>query len=504
MNAPAPRSVSLPSAASAPAVSRGLIARTVTAALFAAAGLAAVSAAQAQSTVSNSPISSSASPTFSAGPVNITFGGFTALEAVGRSKDETADIGSNYNTGIPFNYQPQAHFDEFRESARQSRFAMLVEGPQDGDWSAQSYLETDFLSGGVTSNSSESNSYTLRVRHFYGLLRNTSANWYLLAGQDWSLATLSTSGTLAPRAEQVPLTIDAQYVVGFNWTRNPQLRFVKLIGDSAAVGISFESPQAAFTGSAPATTVTTEPGVSGGLLPSTNNYSIDFAPDTILKFAFSPGWGHYEIYGMERGFRDRYEPTVPSTGTANGTGSNNTTWGGSVGGGLILPLTKELSFQASTLYGNGIGRYGSGGLPDVTLDPNGSIAAIREDALLLGLTYKPVSSLTLYAYGGEEQAQATATYTVGSTKYGYGNPDQNNSGCYLATGTAATCVANTQKLEQLILGEWWKAYTGPIGNFQIGLQYTYEDRLVFRGIGGAPSTNLNMGFISFRYYPYQR
>ena len=47
-------------------------------------------------------------------------------------------------------------------------------------------------------------------------------------------------------------------------------------------------------------------------------------------------------------------------------------------------------------------------------------------------------------------------------------------------------------------------YQGPIGNFQIGLQYSYTDRKAFSGVGGAPSTNINMGFISFRYYPYQR
>ena len=116
--------------------------------------------------------------------------------------------------------------------------------PQTDAWRAEGYLETDFLSAGTSSNSAESNSYTLRIRHFYGVLRNTEANWYLLAGQDWSYATLSTTGTMQPRTEQVPLTIDAQYVVGFNWTRNAQLRFVKLFGDSASLGISFESPQA--------------------------------------------------------------------------------------------------------------------------------------------------------------------------------------------------------------------------------------------------------------------
>ena len=32
-------------------------------------------------------------------------------------KNETADIGSNYNTAIPFTYQANAHISEFRESA---------------------------------------------------------------------------------------------------------------------------------------------------------------------------------------------------------------------------------------------------------------------------------------------------------------------------------------------------------------------------------------------------
>jgi len=473
--------------------------------LLTVAGALAAPLAQAQTdTVSNSPIAPGATPVFSAGPLNVSIGGFTAGESVYRSKDETADIGTNYNTGIPYAYQPQAHFNEVRESGRQSRFALLVQGPAEDGWSAESYMETDFLSGGVTSNSSESNSYTLRIRHFYGDLRNSNNNWYLMAGQDWSLATLTTSGTLKLRSEQVPLTIDAQYVVGFNWTRNAQLRFVKAIGDRAAFGFSLESPATAFTGATPATTVTTEPGVGGGLLPSTNNYSIDFAPDMIAKFAFDPGWGHYEIYGMERGFRDRYEPTVASGSAANGTGTNNTTWGGSGGAGMILPLDKMFSFQASGLVGHGIGRYGSGGLPDVTVEPNGDLAAIGEADILLGLQFKPITRLTIYAYGGEEQAERTAFTSATGTLYGYGNLGYNNSGCYKLTGTSASCIANTQRLQQLIIGEWWKAYQGTIGNFQIGLQYTYEDRVAFRGVGGAPSTNLNMGFVSFRYYPYQR
>jgi hypothetical protein len=442
------------------------------------------------------PFGPTTNPSWQAGPVTMTFGGFTALESVYRNKNEVADIGSNYNTAIPFPYQSDYYEDEFRESARQSRFALLAQGPQDGSWRAEAYFETDFLSAGASSNSSESNSYTLRVRHFYGVLSNSDYSWYLLAGQDWSLATLSTTGTLTPRTENIPLTIDAQYVVGFNWTRNPQLRFVKLLSNSAAFAVSLESPQASFSGTGPSTTIVNNTG--GSLLNATTTYSLDFAPDIIAKFAFDPGWGHYEVFGLARGFRDRYEPIKGSVG-----GTNNTDWGASVGAGMILPLTKMLSFQASALYGSGIGRYGSGQLPDATVEPDGSVSAIRETDVLLGLVFKPISTLTLYAYAGEEQARKD-WWTVGKDLYGYGNPDADNLGCDLQTGTSSSCVGNSQKLEQVIVGDWWKVYDGPIGNFQIGLQYTYEDRLAFYGMGASPSTNINMGFVSFRYYPYQR
>jgi hypothetical protein len=80
----------------------------------------------------------------------------------------------------------------------------------------------------------------------------------------------------------------------------------------------------------------------------------------------------------------------------------------------------------------------------------------------------------------------------------------NNSGCYSLTGTAGTCIANTRAVQQISVGDWWKVYQGDIGNFQIGLQYSYLDRKTFGGVGGDPSANISMGFVSFRYYPYQR
>jgi hypothetical protein len=451
------------------------------------------------------PAAANAAPTVKAGPVTLTFGGFTAFETAYRNKNEVADIGSNYNTAIPYSYQPNDHISELRFSARQSRFSLLAQGPHTGSLSGEGYFETDFLSAGVSSNSAESNSYTLRVRHFYGVLRDSDADWYLLAGQNWSLATLYGNAQLSPRGERIPQTIDAQYVAGFNWTRNAQLRFVKSWGKVASFGLSVESPQAAFyTGCsgvaspAPAacgsvSALVTNTG--GSLLNSTTNYSIDFAPDLIAKFAVDPGYGHYEVYGLARGFRDR------SPATAAGT--NNTAWGGSIGAGMILPLGPMLEFQASGLAGSGNGRYGSAQLPDVTIKPDGTVVAIKEWQALGGFLLKPNPLWTFYLYGGEEQASRTA-YDKGTVGYGYGSYLYNNAGCDLLTGSASTCIANTRAIDQVAVGTWWKFYQGDIGNFQLGLQYSYTERKSFGGAGGDPNTNISMVFASFRWYPYQK
>ena len=233
---------------------------------------------------------------------------------------------------------------------------------------------------------------------------------------------------------------------------------------------------------------------------SAANYSIDFAPDIIAKFAIDPGYGHYEVYGLARGFRDRYPNTA--------AGTNNTTWGGSLGAGMILPLVgKTLDFQLSGLLGSGNGRYGSGQMPDATVRPDGTVVAVHEWQVLGGFLYKPTPAWTIYLYGGEEQA-SRAGYSAGAgptaVNTGYGNPLFNNSGCDSLTGTAATCAANTKTLQQGALGAWWKVYQGELGNFQVGLQYSYTKRKTFVGVGGDPSTNLSMGFVSFRYYPFQK
>jgi hypothetical protein len=442
----------------------------------------------------------SADPSIQEGPLTLTFGGFTELATIYRNRNEVADVGSDFNGGIPYYDNPQSQVSEFRFSARQSRFSLLAQGEEFDGLKAEAYMETDFLSAANTANSRESNSYNLRMRVFYGRF---TTDWGLdvLAGQSWSLVTLEKQG-MAPRKEDAPLSIDAQYVVGFNWTRNPQIRVVEHFSKAFSLGLSLESPQTVTgnggitcaglpsgTSCVPSNVDYQNSGNGAGLMNTTTTYTTDIAPDVIVKAAFDPGWGHYEIYGLGRWFRSSVSR------------QDDTVSGGGVGGGMVLPLVpKLLSFQLSGLVGKGIGRYGSAQMPDVTMKPTGELAPISEYEVLLGLILTPTPRMTVYGYAGREKESATY-FTDGAVTYGYGAPTYNNSGCEALSGP---CVANTNSVDEVTAGFWWKYYQGKLGNLQFGLQGEYFQKNAFDGVGGAPSANMFVGMASFRYYPYQR
>ncbi len=76
-----------------------------------------------------------------AGGVRVTLGGFIEAATIFRTRNEESDIGSSYNTGIPFENSPGWHQDEFRGSARQSRISLLVQGDVDPETHLTSYIE---------------------------------------------------------------------------------------------------------------------------------------------------------------------------------------------------------------------------------------------------------------------------------------------------------------------------------------------------------------------------
>lgn len=419
------------------------------------------------------------------GAVNLKLGGFSELATLWRSRNQTADVGSSFG-GIPFGNDPRYYEHETRFSARQSRISALATGNMDEytHWSA--YIEADFLGVGTTSNSVESNSYAPRIRHFYGTYDDEISGFHVLAGQTWSLLTTNVRGIEA-RNEQIPLTIDAQYVVGFNWTRNPQVRIVKTFSPMLSAGISIESPQTIVAGQPPSGVIINASNPGGSLLNSGTNYSNDIMPDVVGKIAFDPGWGHYELKGVLRGFTDR----------ANH--NNETTIGGGGGASATLSVVpKMLEIQASFLAGEGIGRYGSGQMADVTFDQEGTFVAIPEIQALVGVVAHPVKGTDLYAYGGLEEEQKTVDGNAG-----YGLPSLNNTGCDIEGDPASLCQGVNKRLWEVTGGFWKDIYNGPHGRAAVGAQGEYVKREAFEGFGGAPSTDEAIVMTSFRYYPFQ-
>jgi hypothetical protein len=422
------------------------------------------------------------------GGVKLQPGAGSFVEAAGifRTRNEVSDIGTDYQ-GIPFKNSVLAHEHEFRGSARQSRLSLLISGDVSEDTHLAAYVESDFLAAGTTSNSRESNSYVPRLRQGYGTVVFDRIGFHILAGQAWSLLTTNTNG-IVPRSEQIPPTIEHQFVPGFNWTRSPQARFVEKFSDAVSAGVSFETPQALFPlapFAAPTGVNVSNPGDSAGFLNATTTYSNDLIPDTIGKFAFDPGWGHYELKGLARLFTDR----------ANGR--THETWGYGVGGAATLPIVpKYLDLQISGLVGDGIGRYGTTLFPDVALSANNSLVAIPAAQGLLGLVGHPWPGTDVYVYGGWEHAERAGARSVA----GYGSPTLINTGCNIEGSTV--CAAETKDIRQLTGGIWQDLFNGPYGRGAAGLQGSYTVRQAFNGIGGAPNTNQGIVFVSFRYFPF--
>jgi hypothetical protein len=302
---------------------------------------------------------------------------------------------------------------------------------------------------------------------------------------------------LVPRQENVPLTIDAQYVVGFDWARQAALRVVKDFDNHRLwAGLSVEEPATLYSGSLPSTLTNESTSAGGSNVNPSTTYSNNNAPDIIAKLAADPGWGHYEVYGLLR-FLDANEL---NTGTTQF--HSQVTTGEGIGAGMILPLIpQKLEFQVSGLFGKGVGRYGTSQLSDVTFSSTGKLEPLTEYSVMGGFVAHPTPVVDIYAYGGAEGAAQKS-----SGSFGYGSPDTNLTDCYVG---GETCGAMTSNVIEGTIGAWWRVIKSAYGTAQVGAQYEYVQRNAFSGVGNTPgstltpSTNENMFLFSVRYLPFQ-
>jgi hypothetical protein len=465
----------------------------------------------------------------------ITFspaGSFIAAETVWRQGATGSDINTPF-TSVPLQNSDNAQLSEFYGTGRQSRLALKATGKLASS-TLTGYYEMDWLGAGITSNGNQSNSYVLRQRQLWAdaLFNN---GWDISGGQGWSLATETTQGETRG-TEILPSTIDSQYTAGFVWTRQYSFRVSKNFANKFWLGVSAENAETLNPAgsSLPLNLLIGSAGVGGGLYNATANYSYNMTPDFIAKAVFEPGWGHWEVFGIERNFRDRVYPnevcsntTVTGTSitgtacTGNTTGAyNDTAPGAGIGGGLRVPLgTKKFQVGLKGLYGKGVGRYGSSTIADITLDPDGEINPLKAFSALSTIELTPTPRLSLYFnYGGDY------VYRDYNGKEGYGSPLTSMTGCLTEPAPGGTnnsyggggtgfdpatpggCGNQNKDVQEFTVGDWYNFYNGPKGRMRFGLQYARFERDIWSGAGGTTNPGGgargidNMFWTSFRYY----
>jgi hypothetical protein len=499
---------------------------TTTALNSSVATLAASNAAAVNATPANATAQGSA-PAEEKGPlairykgVTLTPGGFLAGETVYRNNATSAGLATPF-TGIPYPGNSLEKVSEWQMEGRQSRLSVRVDAGV-GSTKLTGYVEADFLGAGTTSNNRQTNSYVFRQRQLWARTEFASG-WIFTAGQQWTLATENRKG-INNLTEATPMMIDPNYVVGFTWQRADAVRLVKTVNDKLALGVSAEGSQATvggrgfstYTSTTATGAVTTfqnfwvdAPGSGAGLLNAfdATGYTVNKLPDFIVKAAFDPGFGHYEVFGIVSEFRNRVYPCAVVGTTAknfptpakptvlpcygNGTTApsvttayNNSSTGGGVGFSAAAPLfSKHLDLGIKGVYGDAIGRYGAAQLSDVTARPDGTLAGIHDAQYLAKVEVHPSPKLDLYfylggeyaartAYGGYQSVKVTATpaipgcggvgeqpcpgggiqpsYPALSTTTiatngigGYGNKAANNTGCSTETLPSGTSTPGT-------------------------------------------------------------
>jgi uncharacterized small protein (DUF1192 family) len=477
--------------------------------------------------------------------VAITPGGFAAFEGVWRERSVNSDINTPFNS-IPLPSANEGHTSELNLSGRQSRLSALVQGNA-GNFGLSAYYEMDWLGTGVTSNNNQSNSYVLRQRQIWGQAASKSG-FTITGGQMWSLVTEMRKGTDA-RTEIQPQTIDPQYLVGYSWTRQPELRIQQRWGDyktgalTAAVSVeqaqitnftaNGTNPNQYFFGglgqagglfnaaasSAGATTCTANsatPPVVTCTTASTSNittYANNVAPDFIVKFAVDYPQLHAEVGGLARFLRDEYFP-VTTTFTTPGTpiyayGSTYTKHTSDAGGGFAsvrgyigAPGTfPALEVAVAAMAGTGVGRYGSAQLADATLRPDETLEPIRNYHGLVSIESHLSPKLDVFAYYGGEYAQRTVYTTAAGNLIGYAPPNLSNAGCYnlpvaptstIGNGgsqgslSPSSCGEPVKYIQEPMIGFQYRPLTSPkYGRLQYSVTYSLLNRQLWAGVGSA-------------------
>ncbi|MDR3765065.1 MAG: hypothetical protein P4M01_13330 [Acidobacteriota bacterium] len=406
--------------------------------------------------------------------VRITPGGFFDLTGYYRERANNSGPATSFNA-IPLENALSGstsfgNLSEFAMSARASQLKLRLDGDA-GKLKLTGYVEGDFYGVG-SANPNQTTAWPFRVRQAWGRVKTTDG-WSITGGQMWNLVTMNRKAADAD-APWVPNTLDTNYVVGWDWGREAEIRVAKSFDKKFTVAFSAIDPSLIQNGltyigasqNGIAGILTTGSGNLGSSFATTcadvstasttaacsytSTFSTNVAPDIAVKLAYDdPKLGHYEVKAVQRFFRDRYGVTKHYT---DGTG---------FGAGAIIPVVpKKVDVIFQGLFGKGISRYQDSGQADVVVRAN---------------TYSYLASALTYTSGG-----TTTTVLPAGTIY--------------ATSTFAGAPSPVGTLQDVkgasaILG----AETHPTPRFELdvyaGTEYYFRSLYYNRALGAPVATS---------------
>jgi hypothetical protein len=449
--------------------------------------------------------------------IRITPGGFLDLAGIYRTHATNSGPATIFN-GIPLETATTGvgGLSEFSMSARSSRITLRAD-TEAGSTKIAGYFEMDFQGLGVAT-PNQTTGFPMRIRQAWGRAR-FGDGWSVTGGQMWNLVTMNRRAGDAD-ATWIPNTIDANYLVGYDWGRQAEFRVAKSLNKNFTLAVALTDPsylnlgvtntngQVAGLASAgagnlgntltagctSASTSATLPVSVTTLCPQIDTYSTNLAPDVIVKLAYDdPKLGHYEVKGLGRFFRDRLPGKWDNTGI-----------GGGIGGGAIVPvISRKVDFIAQGMYGKGISRYQDSGQYDFVVRTNSlsstnvatttggdnNLTNIKTFSTVFGFETHPNSKAEFDVYYGDEYYGRT-TYKVTSIA----------TGLPVVLGYGSTNGGNNRNLLEGSGVFWYDVYKGSLGTLRYGAQYAYALRTTW-SVGGekAPKGIDNIGFLGMRY-----
>lgn len=460
---------------------------------------AAALAPQAQGQVPDSPLQ------FRIGSASIIPIGFMDFTGVFRNHNAGGGIGSNFGS-IPYDFPTSAtginllnHVNEARLSIQNSRIGFRVDALVKGAH-VIGYMEADFLGNNPTNVAVSSNSNTLRSRLYW--VDVAKSKWEFLGGQTWSLITPGRTG-ISPLPGNLFFSqdIDVNYQAGLVWGRIPEFRFVFHPSSKAAIAVALDNQEQYWGGSAGgpkpllptgATVVNGVAGLPGTQLndQTTTVNAPQLFPDVIAKIALDPSPKfHVEFGGVERQFR----VAVNSTTTAASPIVHQRLSGGGGFVNLNVQLFNGFRVLTNNFWSQGGGRYIFGQVPDLIVNPDGSLSAIRTSSTVTGIEYTHKNTF-LYAYYGGIYVYRDRGI-VNGLEYGYGVD---------ATGAGSNYTAAIQQNRTIQEGTvgfnqtLWR--DNKYGALNLMGQYSYLTRNPWSVAAGNPTrAKLNLAFVNLRY-----